>query len=124
MRELLCTAGPHPIGGIACVGMRSLSFANIAESDKSPLALLMSATWNKHDIVLVVGPDTGVWEGGSYGSVDVSHVQCNRGQAPTETPYLIARPAMVSSFVTCSSGGHLLWQMQGLEAPRSEEVGR
>ena len=36
------------MGGIACVGIRSLSFANIAESDKSPFALLMSDTWTKH----------------------------------------------------------------------------
>lgn len=48
-----CTPGSHPIGGIACVGMRSLSFANIAESDKSPLALLMSATCTKHRTKLV-----------------------------------------------------------------------
>lgn len=99
-----CAAGTHPIGGIACVGIRSLSFANIAESDKSPLALLMSATWNKHEIVLVVGPNRCRRE--DNGSVEFT--QNNLGQALTETPYLIARPAMVSSFVTCSSGGYLL----------------
>ncbi len=31
------------------MGIRSLSFANIAESDKSPFALLMSDTWNKRN---------------------------------------------------------------------------
>ena len=47
-------------------------------------------------------------------------MQCRRGQTPTETPYLIARPAIVSSFVTCSIGPSAM-EIHGLEAPRSEE---
>ena len=32
------------MGGMACVGISSLSLANMAESDSRPFALLMSAT--------------------------------------------------------------------------------
>ena len=48
-------AGHYPIGGIACVGIRSVSFANIAESDKSPLALFMSATCSKCEEIIWSG---------------------------------------------------------------------
>lgn len=86
----------HPIGGMACVGIRSLSFANIAESERRPFALLMSATCTEHDASTAFQPHQK-----SANTAQPQTASDDSRQKLTETPYLMARPAMVSSFVTC-----------------------
>jgi hypothetical protein len=43
----LWRGSPYPTGGIACVGMKRRSLANMAESDSKPFARLMSDTWRE-----------------------------------------------------------------------------
>ena len=82
------------MGGIARVGMSSVSLANIAVSDRSPFDRLMSDT-------------CGARRAGNFAAGPRAHAALvGLSSRRTEMLYLTARPASVSSLETCTRATH------------------